>query len=180
MANEDYLTQCLLTIKSTLEADEYFTPTDGRPPIPVVVEVFQDIQQIIQMTQMRGLLVTAAMESAPSKGSGGCLTIEPQFVVRVVENISINRSPSGHQDNGLRVAQKIEVILNGKPAAKREDGTNFGGGSYLPTGIVPAVAIGPDGLPSNQCRAYHATFRIPSATITDFTRLDGPPPAGAP
>jgi len=45
--NEDFLTQCLLTMKGTLEADAYFSPT-ASAPIPVVVEVNQDIQQAIR------------------------------------------------------------------------------------------------------------------------------------
>jgi len=68
MANEDYLTQCLLTMQATLEASMYFTPTDGAPVIPVVVEVNQDIAQAIQMVQMRGILVLIAMESTSAIG----------------------------------------------------------------------------------------------------------------
>jgi hypothetical protein len=177
--NEDFLTQCLLTMKGTLESDAYFSPTNAAP-IPVVVEVNQDIQQAIQMVQMRGLLVTIAMESCATKGSGGCLTIAPQFVVRVLEMISVNRSPSGIQENGLRVASKIAGILNGTTAAKREDGSQFGGGSYLFTGITPAMMSGPDGLPNPQGRAYHVTFSIPQGTLNTFTRRNGSPPAGAP
>ncbi len=82
--NEDFLTQCLLTMKGTLESDAYFSPT-ASAPIPVVVEVNQDIQQAIQMVQMRGLLVTIAMEQASATGQGGCLTASVQFVVRVLE-----------------------------------------------------------------------------------------------
>jgi len=177
--NEDFLTQCLLTMKGTLEADAYFSPTNAAP-IPVVVEVNQDVQQAIQMVQMRGLLVTIAMESANATGSGGCLTASMQFVVRVLEMISVNRSPSGIQENGLRVASKIASILTGSPAAKREDGSTFGGGNYRFTGIVPAMMSGPDGLPNPQGRAYHVTFSIPQGTLNTFTRRDGSPPAGAP
>ena len=178
--NEDFLTQCLLTIKSTLEADPYFTPTDGKPPIPVLVEVFQDIQQVIQMTQMRQMLVTIAMEDETATGSGGCMTGTARFVVRVIENLSVNRSPTGTMENSLRVAQKIAQVLNNKPAAKRENGTTFGGGSYKRTGITSAAAMGPDGMPAPQCRAYHVTFTVPNGTINDFTRRNGSPPAGAP
>jgi len=177
--NEDFLTQCLLTMKGTLEADAYFSPTNSAP-IPVVVEVNQDIQQAIQMVQMRGLLVTIAMETCATKGSGGCLTVAPQFVVRVLEMISVNRSSSGIQENGLRVASKIASILTGTPAAKREDGTTFGGGNYLFTGITPAMMSGPDGAPNPQGRAYHVNFSIPQGTLNTFTRRNGSPPAGAP
>jgi hypothetical protein len=177
--NEDFLTQCLLTMKGTLEADAYFSPTNSAP-IPVVVEVNQDIQQAIQMVQMRGLLVTIAMEAASATGTGGCLTASLQFVVRVLEMISVNRSPSGIQENGLRVASKIAGILTGTPAAKREDGTTFGGGNYRFTGIVPAMMSGPDGAPNPQGRAYHVNFSIPQGTLNTFTRRNGSPPAGAP
>jgi hypothetical protein len=177
--NEDFLTQCLLTMKGTLEADAYFSPT-ASAPIPVVVEVNQDIQQAIQMVQMRGLLVTIAMEQASATGQGGCLTASVQFVVRVLEMISVNRSPSGIQENGLRVASKIAGIINGSPAAKREDGSTFGGGSYKFTGITPAMMSGPDGLPNPQGRAYHVNFSIPQGTLNTFTRRNGSPPAGAP
>lgn len=177
--NEDFLTQCLLTMKGTLEADAYFSPTNSAP-IPVVVEVNQDIQQAIQMVQMRGLLVTIAMEAANATGSGGCLFSSVQFVVRVLETISMNRSPSGIQENGLRVASKIAGILNGTPAAKREDGSSFGGGSYVFKGIVPAMAMGPDGMPAQQIKAYHVNFSIPQGTLNAFTRRNGSPPAGAP
>jgi hypothetical protein len=180
MANEDYLTQCLLTMQSTLEASTYFTPTDGAPVIPVVVEVNQDIAQAIQMVQMRGILVTIAMESTSATGSGGCLTAGIQFVVRVLETISVNRSPSGTRENGVRVATAVAEILNGTPAAKREDGTTFGGGSYKWTGIVNAMAMGPDGMPAPQIKAYHVTFSIPQGTLNTFTRRNGSPPAGAP
>ena len=108
--NEDFLTQCLLTMKGTLEADSYFSPTNSAP-IPVVVEVNQDIQQAIQMVQMRGLLVTIAMESTNATGSGGCLTAAMQCVVRVLEMISVNRSPTAIQENHMRVASKIASIL---------------------------------------------------------------------
>jgi hypothetical protein len=180
MANEDYLTQCLLTMQSTLEASTYFTPTDGGPVIPVVVEVNQDIQQAIQMVQMRGILVLIAMESTSAIGSGGCLTTKTQFVVRVLETISVNRSPTGTRENGLRVANAIAEILNGTPAAKREDGTTFGGGNYQWTGIVGAQAFGPDGNVAPQIKAYHVTFSIPQGTLNTFTRRNGAPPAGAP
>jgi len=103
-----------------------------------------------------------------------------QFVVRVLEMISVNRSPSGIQENGLRVASKIAGIINGSPAAKREDGTTFGGGSYKFTGITPAMMSGPDGLPNPQGRAYHVNFSIPQGTLNDFSRRNGAPPAGAP
>jgi hypothetical protein len=129
---------------------------------------------------MRGLLVTIAMENANATGTGGCLTASLQFVVRVLEMISVNRGPSGVQENGLRVASKIAGILNGTPAAKRDDGTTFGGGSYRFTGITPAMMSGPDGMPNPQGRAYHVTFSIPQGTLNAFTRRNGSPPAGAP
>lgn len=180
MANEDYITQCLLTMQSTLESSTYFTPTDGGAPIPVVVEVNQDIAQAIQMVQMRGILVTIAMESTSATGSGGCLTASLQFVVRVLETISVNRSPTGTRENGVRVANAVAEILNGTAAAKREDGTTFGGGNYKWTGIVNAMAMGPDGMPAPQIKAYHVTFSIPQGTLNTFTRRNGSPPAGAP
>jgi hypothetical protein len=92
----------------------------------------------------------------------------------------VNRSPSGVQENGLRVASKIAAILNGTPAAKREDGTSFGGGNYKWTGIVNAMAMGPDGMPAPQIKAYHVTFSIFQGTLNTFTRRNGAPPAGAP
>jgi len=108
------------------------------------------------------------------------LTASLQFVVRVLETISVNRSPTGTRENGVRVANAVAEILNGTAAAKREDGTTFGGGNYKWTGIVNAMAMGPDGMPAPQIKAYHVTFSIPQGTLNTFTRRNGSPPAGAP
>lgn len=178
--NEDTLTRCLLTACETLRANTYFTPTDGRPKIPVVEDVSGDIFQAIQNAEIRGMHVAVGLDTFGSVNSGGCLTGSISIIVRVQEIVGQNRSASGVLDNAARVAGKVALVLHGTLCCKDSDGVKMTGGSWQAQGIEPAQALGTDGAPLPNGRAYSVRFTATNFTLTDFNRLTKAPSAGAP
>lgn len=178
--NEDTLTRCLLTACETLRGTGYFTPTDGRPKIPVVEDVSGDIFQAIQQAEIRGMLVAVGLDTFGSVNNGGCLTGSISIIVRVQEIVGQNRSASGVLDNAARVCEKVALILHNTPCCKDSDGVRMTGGSWQLQGIEPAQALGTDGAPLPNGRAYSVRFTATNFTLTDFNRLTKAPSAGAP
>lgn len=178
--NEDTLTRCLLTACETLRASTYFTPTDGKPEIPVVEDVSGDIFQAIKQAENRGMLVAVGLDTFGSIQNGGCLTGSISIIVRVQEIVGQNRSASGVLDNAARVAEKVALTLHNTACCKDSDGVRMTGGSWQAQGIEPAQALGPDGAPLPNGRAYSVRFTATNFTLTDFQRLTKAPSAGAP
>jgi hypothetical protein len=178
--NEDTLTRCLLTACETLRANEYFTPTDGKPRIPVVEDVSGDIFQAIQQSEIRGMLVAVGLDAFGDVGSGGCVTGSISVIARVQEIVGQNRSASGVLDNAARVAEKVAMTLANTACCKGSDGAKMTGGSWKLTAIEPAQALGTDGAPIPQGRAYSVRLSATNFTLTDFNRLTHAPKAGAP
>jgi hypothetical protein len=177
--NEDTLTRVVLTAVEAIKADSYFSPP-SKPPIPVVSDVQQDIFQAIKMAETRGMLIAVGLDTISFPQTGGCLAAQGNLIVRVQEIIGQNRSASGVIDNGLRVAQKVGLLLSGKPACLREDGTKMTGGSLKLENIEPQAAIGADGQPLPQGRAYHVNLSFNNCSLVDFTRRTSVPQNGAP
>ena len=178
--NEDTLTRCLLTACETLRASTYFTPTDGKPRIPVVEDVSGDIFQAIQQAEIRGMHVAVGLDTFGGVNNGGCLTGSISIIVRVQEIVGQNRSASGVLDNAARVAGKVALALHNTACCKDSDGVRMTGGSWQCQGIEPAQALGPDGSPLPNGRAYSVRFTATNFTLTDFQRLTKAPSAGAP
>jgi hypothetical protein len=178
--NEDTLTRCLLTACETLRASTYFTPTDGKPRIPVVEDVSGDIFQAIQQAEIRGMLVAVGLDTFGDVGSGGCVTGSISIIARVQEIVGQNRSSSGVLDNAARVAEKVAMTLANTACCKGSDGVKMTGGSWKLTAIEPAQALGTDGAPLPQGRAYSVRLSATNFTLTDFNRLTHAPKAGAP
>ncbi len=178
--NEDTLTRCLLTACETLRANAYFTPTDGKPRIPVVEDVSGDIFQAIQQAEIRGMLVAVGLDTLGDLQRGGCLTGTVSIIVRVQEIVGQNRSASGVLDNAARVAGKMALTLHGSTCCKDSDGAKLTGGSWQVQGIDPSQALGTDGAPLPQGRAYSVRLSATNFTLTDFNRLTHAPKAGAP
>jgi hypothetical protein len=177
--NEDTLTQVLLTVCKHLREDAYFTPTNGRPAIPVVEDISQDVLQAIKMAEVRGILVAVGYDTISFPQSGGCLAAEGSVIVRVTEVIPQNRGASGAWDNGLRVAQRAAQVLQGKACALREDGERMGGGSWKPDRIEQQLAVGSDGKELPAGRAYHLILKMANCSLVSFTRRTTPPKPGA-
>ena len=178
--NEDTLTRCLLTACETLRASTYFTPTDGKPKIPVVEDVSGDIFQAIQNAEIRGMHVAVGLDTFGDINNGGCLTGSISIVVRVQEIVGQNRSASGVLDNAARVAAKVALVLHGTACCKDSDGAKMTGGSWQCRGVEPTQALGTDGAPLPNGRAYSVRFTATNFTLTDFQRLTKAPSAGAP
>ena len=178
--NEDTLTRCLLTACETLRASSYFTPTDGKPKIPVVEDVSGDIFQAIQQAEIRGMHVAVGLDTFSDINSGGCLTGSISIIARVQEIVGQNRSASGVLDNAARVAAKVALVLHNTPCCKGSDGVRMTGGSWQSKGVEPAQALGTDGAPLPNGRAYSVRFTATNFTLTDFQRLTKAPSAGAP
>jgi hypothetical protein len=177
--NEDTLTQVLLTVCKHLREDVYFTPTNGRPAIPVVEDVNQDILKAIQLAENRGILVAVGYDTISFPQSGGCLAASGSVIVRVTEIIPQNRGASGAWDNGLRVAQRAAQALQGKACALREDGTRMTGGIWNPVRIEQQIAVGADGQALPTGRAYHLILEMTNCSLVSFTRRTTPPKPGA-
>lgn len=177
--NEDTLTQVLLTVCKHLREDAYFTPTNGRPAIPVVEDINQDVIQAIKLAEVRGILVAVGYDTISFPQSGGCLAAEGSVIVRVTEVIPQNRGASGAWDNGLRVAQRAAQVLQGKACALREDGERMGGGSWKPDRIEQQLAVGSDGKELPAGRAYHLILKMTNCSLVSFTRRTTPPKPGA-
>ncbi len=98
----------------------------------------------------------------------------------IVEIVGQNRSASGVLDNAARVAGKIALTLHGSTCCKDSDGAKLTGGSWQVQGIDPSQALGTDGAPLPQGRAYSVRLSATNFTLTDFQRLTHAPKAGAP
>ncbi len=178
--NEDTLTRCLLTACETLRANEYFTPTDGKPRIPVVEDVSGDIFQAMQKAEIRGMHVAIGLDTFGGIQAGGCLTGTISIIARVQEIVGQNRSASGVLDNAARVAAKVAKVLHGSICCKDSDGAKMTGGIWQAVAVEPAMAMGPEGAPIPNGIAYSVRLSATNFTLTDFQRLTHAPKAGAP
>ncbi len=176
--NQDLLSQVQLRACELLSASPYFTPVEaGVKAIPVISEVRESIAAAIKARCPAGMALIVALEDMPCQdGGGGCLRLDQgRLLIRVRENIPLNRSSGGTGENALRVAQAVVPVLHCQRAAKL-NGQLTGQFTFL--NIEPALADAIQGETAN-ILAYHVRFRF-NGTIVPFTRASRPASQEAP
>lgn len=123
-------------VADRLNADAYFV---GPPAIPVITENIGDIETAIQ--QAIAQLGVCAIVVTPTANAAFPNCFKPYFndikiVVRIVENVILNRGPSGIQKPASDVAEVVAALLH----------------QYEPVGIsesifleTPSITIAPTG-----------------------------------
>jgi len=121
--------QIQTAIRDALIANEYFSPTDAKRGIPVVLEDDNDIEAEITQHLLSlglGVIVLPPLPGAAVSGTRGPLYTDCAAYIDVVENPTLNRN-GGSGERGHTVCDAVENILHNSPLAGVQICLSFAG-----------------------------------------------------